>query len=85
MSRRLPTGSSLPSALDNPNANRDLTDDEKRALQQRSVYDPAAPPPPFGKAMLKYFAFDPEYINVNHGESYKHLKARLLTLGFFQI
>ncbi|KAJ6554374.1 pyridoxal phosphate-dependent transferase [Mycena capillaripes] len=24
-------------------------------------------PPPFGHAMLKYFAFDPDYVNLNHG------------------
>ncbi|KAJ6617178.1 pyridoxal phosphate-dependent transferase [Mycena sp. CBHHK59/15] len=24
-------------------------------------------PPPFGHAMLKYFAFDPNYVNLNHG------------------
>lgn len=78
MSKRLvTTGSSLPSVIDNPAADRDLTDDERRALQLRSVYDPTAPAPPFGKAMLKYFAFDPEYINVNHGKSYKHLTVRL--------
>ena len=25
------------------------------------------PPPPFGHALLKYFAIDPEYINLNNG------------------
>lgn len=26
-------------------------------------------PPPFGHSMLKYFAFDPNYVNLNHGSS----------------
>lgn len=26
-------------------------------------------PPPFGHPMLKCFGFDPDYINLNHGES----------------
>jgi hypothetical protein len=25
------------------------------------------PPPPFGNALLKYYALDPEYINLNNG------------------
>lgn len=25
-------------------------------------------PPPYGHALHKYFGFDPEYINLNHGE-----------------
>ena len=25
------------------------------------------PPPPFGHALLKYYALDPEYINLNNG------------------
>ena len=25
------------------------------------------PPPPFGHGLLKYYALDPEYINLNHG------------------
>lgn len=25
-------------------------------------------PPPFGRALLKCFAFDPEYVNLNHGK-----------------
>jgi hypothetical protein len=27
-------------------------------------------PPAFGRAMLKYFAFDPDYVNLNHGQSH---------------
>ena len=27
------------------------------------------PPPPFGHALLQCFAFDPAYINLNHGQS----------------
>ncbi|KAF7297201.1 Aminotran-5 domain-containing protein [Mycena indigotica] len=29
--------------------------------------DYSLPPPPFGHEMLKYFAFDPNYVNLNHG------------------
>ena len=25
------------------------------------------PPPPFGHSLLKYYALDPEYINLNNG------------------
>ncbi|KAJ7058023.1 pyridoxal phosphate-dependent transferase [Mycena amicta] len=29
--------------------------------------DYSTAPPPFGHEMLKYFAFDPDYVNLNHG------------------
>jgi selenocysteine lyase/cysteine desulfurase len=31
------------------------------------IYDPQSAPPPFGHAFHKYFAFDPAYVNLNHG------------------
>ncbi|KIY70553.1 PLP-dependent transferase [Cylindrobasidium torrendii FP15055 ss-10] len=36
------------------------------ALQIDSNYD-QTPPPPFGHALLPYFLFDPNYLNLNHG------------------
>lgn len=30
-------------------------------------YDPSSKPPAFGHPMLKYFGFDKDYVNVNHG------------------
>ena len=33
----------------------------------RYTYDPSSTPPEFGKAVRKYWAFDKEYVNVNHG------------------
>lgn len=30
-------------------------------------YDPNTLPPEFGHAMLKYWGFDKNYVNVNHG------------------
>lgn len=32
------------------------------------TYDPTTSPPAFGHAMLKYWGFDKEYVNVNHGQ-----------------
>jgi selenocysteine lyase/cysteine desulfurase len=34
---------------------------------KQSTYDPQTAPPPFGHALHKYFAFDPAYVNLNHG------------------
>ena len=33
------------------------------------AYDPTSPPPPFGHAAKKYWAFEDGYVNVNHGAS----------------
>ena len=39
------------------------------SLQEGSTYDPQAPPPPFGRAVRKYWGFESDYVNVNHGQS----------------
>ena len=33
----------------------------------QGTYDPAEKPPPFGHALKKYFALDPDYVNLNNG------------------
>ena len=33
----------------------------------RGAYDPTEKPPPFGHALKKYFALDPDYVNLNNG------------------
>ncbi len=38
------------------------------ALDTEALY--AQPPPKFGHDLLKYFAIDPEYINLNHGSAF---------------
>lgn len=39
-------------------------------------------PVPFGHEMLRYFAFDPEYINMNHGSYCTYIpRNRLHTCG----
>jgi hypothetical protein len=35
--------------------------------QYKELFNKAAPPP-FGYSLHQYFGFDPEYINLNHGE-----------------
>ena len=37
------------------------------ALDTEALY--AQPPPKFGHDLLKYFAIDPGYINLNHGSA----------------
>ncbi|KAF5390565.1 hypothetical protein D9757_002601 [Collybiopsis confluens] len=34
-------------------------------MSQNALYQ--SPPPPFGHQMRKFFAFDPDYVNINHG------------------
>ena len=36
--------------------------------QEGYSYDPDSPPPAFGLAAKKYWAFEDGYVNVNHGE-----------------
>jgi selenocysteine lyase/cysteine desulfurase len=38
-----------------------------KAETKAHTYDPQSAPPPFGHALFKYFAFDPAYVNLNHG------------------
>lgn len=35
---------------------------------RQHTYDPASRPPPFGHALKVFWALDPQYLNLNHGE-----------------
>ena len=41
------------------------TMDTHRSSSKNELYK--QPPPPFGHALLKYYALDPGYINLNNG------------------
>lgn len=36
--------------------------------EKQYTYNPADKPPPFGHAMKKLWGFDPDYVNLNHGQ-----------------
>ena len=58
----------LPNHHPGSESNMSLTEAFGDITPDRYTYDPSSPPPEFGKPVRKYWAFDENYVNVNHGK-----------------